>query len=98
MITTTYEVWDGNGKRHVATTDDVEAQRVYDDVASTGAFVHTVRVHSWPCQACRRTVVTQGGYDTECDCGAQYNGFGQRLRDDWRDNPSNYDEEVGDLY
>jgi hypothetical protein len=31
------------------------------------------------------------------ECGASYNGSGQRLRDGWRDNPSNYDENIGDL-
>lgn len=44
---------------------------------------------SWACDRCGHEVVSLGGYDTECDhCRAQYNGFGQRLRDDWRDNPS----------
>jgi hypothetical protein len=53
---------------------------------------------SWPCQNCKQTVTRyrrQG--DVSCDCGAQYNAFGQRLRDDWRGNPSNYDENISDL-
>lgn len=39
-----------------------------------------------------------GQSDTDCDnCGACYNAGGQRLRDDWRANPSNYNGEIGDL-
>lgn len=34
----------------------------------------------------------------ECDeCGASYNAFGQRLRDNWQDNASNYNDEIGDM-
>jgi hypothetical protein len=35
--------------------------------------------------------------DMTCECGAGYNCFGQRLRDDWRGNPSNYNDEIGDM-
>lgn len=55
---------------------------------------------SWPCQNknCKHTVWRYRGQgDVSCDCGAQYNAFGQRLRDDWRGNPSNYDSEIGDM-
>lgn len=41
-----------------------------------------------------------GDGDLECPkCGAFYNSFGQRLRDDLRTrpNPSEYDEDIGDL-
>jgi hypothetical protein len=40
----------------------------------------------------------QGG-DLQCQCGAIYNIFGQRLRDDLysRPNPSEWDDEIGDL-
>ena len=46
------------------------------------------------------------GYDIEryrgqsgvtCGCGAQYNAAGQRLRDDWQGNRSNFDEDVSDM-
>lgn len=30
-------------------------------------------------------------------CDAEYNASGQRLREDWRGNPSNYDDEIGDM-
>jgi len=40
----------------------------------------------------------RGQGDVTCaNCGAQFNAFGQRLRDDWRGNPSSFDDEIGDL-
>lgn len=40
----------------------------------------------------------RGQGDIDCHrCGAAYNCSGQRLRDNWRDNPSNYDDDIGDL-
>ena len=52
----------------------------------------------WECD-CGATVYRYRGQgDVSCpECDAQYNCFGQRLRDDWRDNPSNYDDSIGDL-
>ena len=36
--------------------------------------------------------------DEVCDnCGQWYNSSGQRLRDDWYRNPSNYDDDISDL-
>lgn len=53
---------------------------------------------SWKCQKCNEEVFRfRGQGDVSCECGAQYNAFGQRLRDDWRGNPSNYDDEIGDM-
>lgn len=53
----------------------------------------------WKCEKCGRDVRRyRGESDVDCDnCGASYNASGQRLRDDWRGNPSNYDDEIGDL-
>lgn len=51
----------------------------------------------WTC-GCGTKVVAYQWYSVSCpQCGAQYNGSGQRLRDDWRSNPSVYDENVGDM-
>jgi hypothetical protein len=52
-----------------------------------------------PCERCGHTVTRwRGMSDVSCDkCDAQYNAGGQRLRDDWRGNPSTWDDEVGDL-
>ncbi|AEK10056.1 hypothetical protein FDH96_gp111 [Mycobacterium phage Rey] len=53
---------------------------------------------SWPCGQCGATVQRfRGQGDVDCECGACYNAFGQRLRSDWRSNPSNYDDEIGDM-
>jgi predicted ATP-dependent serine protease len=54
---------------------------------------------SWPCRDCATTVVRyRGEGEVQCPkCRAWYSGSGQRLRDDWQDNPSNYDDEISDL-
>lgn len=39
----------------------------------------------------------RGEDDIQCECGAWYNLSGQRLRDDWQSNPSNYDSDIGDM-
>lgn len=39
----------------------------------------------------------RGMYGVTCTCGAEYNAFGQRLRDDYRSNPSLYNEDIGDM-
>ncbi len=55
-------------------------------------------IREWDCDNCKRTVASHGGRDTECtNCGAQYNGSGQRLVDDWRGNPSLYNDDIGDM-
>lgn len=52
----------------------------------------------WDCERCGKEVRRyRGQYDVQCECGTFYNAAGQRLRDDWRGNPSNYDDEIGDL-
>lgn len=52
----------------------------------------------WDCQRCGKEVNRYRGQgDVSCQCGAQYNAFGQRLRDDWQGNPSNYDDDISDL-
>lgn len=39
----------------------------------------------------------RGQGDVSCSCGAWYNAFGQRLRDDWAGNPAWSDDELDDL-
>jgi hypothetical protein len=55
--------------------------------------------NSWICEDCSEPVHRfRGEYDVTCDaCGASYNPSGQRLRDDWRGNPSSWDDEIGDM-
>lgn len=54
---------------------------------------------SWPCEKCSAPVYRyQFQSDVDCtQCGACYSASGQRLRDDWRGNPSNYDDDIGDM-
>lgn len=54
---------------------------------------------AWDCEKCGKEVRRyRGQSDVDCsECGACYNAGGQRLRDDWRGNPSNWDENIGDL-
>lgn len=50
------------------------------------------------CDNCHRIIERwRGEDDLQCQCGAWYNTFGQRLRDDWQGNPSNYDSNIGDM-
>lgn len=61
-------------------------------------FDNETRTRTWDCHKCGNTVTACGGHDTSCaNCRAQYNGFGQRLRDDWQNNLSAHDESIGDL-
>ena len=71
-------------------------QRIEDSVDDEGYVVHGYS--RWDCEKCGKEVRRyRGSYDASCSCGAQYNASGQRLRDDWRDNPSWDDENIGDL-
>lgn len=60
----------------------------------SGPLVRTI-----DCQTCGTTdAVVLGHGDTQCPtCGQWYNSFGQTLRSDWQDNPSTYDENIGDI-
>jgi hypothetical protein len=50
------------------------------------------------CDRCGTEIDRWYGMSTvSCGCGAEYNAFGQRLRDDWAGNPSNWDDEIGDM-
>lgn len=54
---------------------------------------------SWPCRDCKKIVWRfPGTSSASCgNCGAQYSIFGQPFRRNWRDNPSNYDSDIGDM-
>lgn len=62
---------------------------------------HEPEQPSWAkfCDRCKHTVTRWRGQSTvTCtNCRAEYNAGGQRLRDDWRGNPSAWDEDVPDL-
>jgi hypothetical protein len=72
-------------------------RRVEDTVDAEG-WVTSSGYTAWDCEKCKREVRRfRGQSDVDCECGACYNAFGQRLRDDWRGNPSVYDDEIGDM-
>lgn len=54
---------------------------------------------AWDCNRCGKEVRRyRGTSDVDCsNCGTCYNASGQRLRDDWRGNPSNYDDTISDM-
>lgn len=61
-----------------------------------------MRDHDQGCRArtfrCECGTMLTAYDDVDCPrCGACYNLWGQRLRDDWRGNPSMYDDEISDL-
>lgn len=74
-----------------------ELHRVEDTIDEDGYVVPGYTW--WDCARCECPVYRyRGQYDTECaTCGACYNASGQRIRSDWRGNPSSWDDEVGDL-
>lgn len=96
-VTKTYEVWDGTGEMRLSTTDSNAAYQLAADLRADDVYAKVHSIYSWKCEKCGRTVTNYGGRDESCACGAQYNAFGQRLRDDWRDNPSNWDDDIGDM-
>lgn len=66
-------------------------------VMSIKNYSQMSRYYEGTCE-CGESLVAYGGYDEfSCDCGAEYNIWGQRLRSGWRDNPSNWDEDVDDM-
>lgn len=59
-----------------------------------------IPVPTWskPCERCGETVERyRGEGDVSCVCGAQYNAGGQRLRDNWQDNPAWSDDDMDDM-
>ena len=74
-----------------------EVTRV-EPIVDADGWITTGGYSRWDCQKCKAEVRRyRGQSDVSCDCGAQYNASGQRLRDDWRGNRSNYDSEIGDM-
>lgn len=73
-------------------------QRV-DDVRDAEGFIIEGGYSFWACTSCKFEVRRyRGQSDVDCpSCGACYNASGQRLRDNWRDNRSNWDDEVSDM-
>lgn len=73
-------------------------RRVEDTIDGEGFIV--TGYGAWDCEKCGKEVRRYRGQPdmVNCyECGAVYNSGGQRLRDDARGNPSNYDENISDL-
>ena len=72
-------------------------RRVEDTVDADGYVVSGYS--AWDCERCGEEIRRyRGTAEVACGgCGAWYNPSGQRLRDDWQGNPSNYDDEISDL-
>lgn len=51
----------------------------------------------WLCDCGSEVRRYRGESDVQCECGAWFNASGQRLRDDWMGNRSNYDDDVSDM-
>jgi hypothetical protein len=68
-------------------------RRIEESVDAQGFIIDGYS--AWDCEKCGQEVRRyRGQSDIDChNCGASYNASGQRLRDDWRNNPSVYDEE-----
>ena len=78
--------------------DDTALDSVDDVTENSIEFEAPQPTHTWECSSCGTTLERyQGQGDQTCDCGAEYNASGQRLRDDWRGNPSLYDDDIDDL-
>lgn len=62
-------------------------------------MIDMATITTWPCTHCGATVEHwRGESDAQCaSCDTWYNAFGQRLRNDWQDNLSNYDDSLSDL-
>lgn len=52
---------------------------------------------AWDCDCGLEVRRYRGQSDVDCECGQCYNASGQRLRNDWRRNRSNYDDDVSDM-
>lgn len=61
--------------------------------------IHREADHTWwKCACGNRVERYRGQADVKCHkCGQWFNAFGQRLRPDWQNNRSNWDEDVSDL-
>lgn len=66
---------------------------------NSGALGIPAPTNWWHCQDCNCHISRwRGQGEVHCPvCGAEYNAGGQRLRDDWRGNTSNYDDDISDM-
>lgn len=73
-----------------------EVRRVEESVDDDGYIIPGYT--AWDCGKCGDEVQRwRGQGDVSCGCGAWYNAGGQRLRDDWMDNPAWKYDDVDDM-
>jgi hypothetical protein len=74
-----------------------EIRRIEAEVDDEG-FIVTGGYTEWDCDCGDVVCRYRGQSDVSCaNCGQWYNASGQRLRNDWMNNRSNWDSEVSDL-
>lgn len=68
------------------------------DGCGTCGSRYSAPTNAWKCE-CGEVVERFRGMSDVCcqNCGREYNASGQRLRDDWRGNRSNWDDDVSDM-
>lgn len=73
----------------------IERRYVEDTVDADGYIVSGYT--AWDCRCGYEVRRYRGQSDVLCGCGQWFNASGQRLRNDWQSNRSNYDEDVSDM-
>lgn len=74
-----------------------EIRRIEPEVDDEG-FITTGGWTEWDCDCGNVVARYRGQSDVRCiSCGQWYNAGGQRLRNDWMNNSSNWDEDVSDM-
>lgn len=73
-----------------------EFTRVEDTVDADGYIVNGY--NAWKCDCGKEVRSYRGQANVDCHkCGNCFNTFGQKLRRNWRGNPSNYNDDIGDM-
>jgi hypothetical protein len=72
--------------------------RRHDEVVDDDGFIVESAYSAWDCDCGEEVTRTRGQSDVLCHgCGQWFNASGQRLRNDWMRNRSNYDDDVDDM-
>jgi hypothetical protein len=72
-------------------------RRYVEDVLDEEGWIVQGGYTAWDCDCGYEVRRYRGQGDVSCDCGREYNAFGQLLRSNWRSNRSNWDEDVSDM-
>lgn len=80
------------------TTNPAPADAGEDQSDPQVSLLPEIVSRSWTCDCGATVTHYRSEGDVTCThCDQEYNAFGQRLRSRWRENISNYDDEVSDL-